>query len=388
MNAKDLIIGQDSALAALERPLNGGRLAHCYVFAGPEGTGKRTAALALAKALQCQGERVTNGGGAASLEFCGMCASCRQIEARCHPDVLLWADRPRPAWWGSSRTPKLYAGPLAMEEVRQLKGEMSLAPALGSRRLFIIDRADQMDTEPANSLLKTLEEPPGERVVVLLAENCRRLLPTILSRAHVVRFSLVQEGVICSWLREIVPELEEGIVQRAVALAGGRPGWAHLFALNPGIVDAAERAVAALVKVACGDPFAPFSAPGIFQSAAREWQRVGGEVAAPQGLEEGNDGEETPREGSSPDWQMQRDYLPLLLNAMLSLVRQGTMRGMESDEPGKGFGSLRHLGPQFYGALVPIVVQFLNRLAANVSVPLLSQLFCLKVAATSPQCGI
>lgn len=381
MNARELIIGQDSALQVLEVASNSGRLGHCYVFAGPEGIGRRTTALALAKALQCEDRPSAGASGEVGLEFCGACAACRQIEAGCHPDVLVWADRPRVAWWSSGRGARLYAGPLAMEEARQLREEMSLTPALGSRRVFIIDRADQMDTEPANSLLKTLEEPPGERVLVLLAENSGRLLSTILSRAQRVRFGLVEEEMISRWLRGLFPGLEQGLVQRAVAFAGGRPGWAHLFALTPGILDVAERALEALIKVASSDPYAPFSAPTILESGAREWHRLAGEGMSsgevPEAEEEG-----ARVEVATSDSQVAREYLPLLFNAIISFLRQGTLREGKGTQWAKEFEGLYGLGPDFYAALLPIVENFLKRLAANVNISLLLQLVCLEIAAS------
>ena len=379
MNAREVIIGQDRALRALQGALKTGRLAHFYIFAGVEGTGKRTTARALAKALQCDGAP-EGAAGRGELEFCAECPPCRQIEAGNYPDVLTWADRPRASWWSSGQSTRLYSGPLVMEEARRLRGEMSLAPALSERRIFIVDRADQMDTEPANCLLKMLEEPPGARVVVLLAENTGRLLPTILSRAVVVRFGLVEEEVISRWLTDLLPGLEPTLVARAAALAGGRPGWAHLFALNEGIVEAAEAALESVEKVASGDPYAPFWAPGILQSAARDWQRQAGE-GDPGAASGGEQREGSAAETTTTDSQVAREYLPLLLNAILSFFRQATLHEGKTTEPGDRFERLLLLGPHFYGSLVPIVEKFLKRLAANVNIPLLLQLLCLEIAA-------
>jgi DNA polymerase III delta' subunit len=380
MRASEFIIGQEHALRALQGALSSGRLAHCYVFAGAEGTGKRTLALALAKSLQCETGRSRGDEALGEPEFCGECPACRQIEARCHPDVLVWADRPRVAWWSSGRSPRIYSGPLAMEEARQLREEMSLTPTLGSRKMVIIDQADEMDTEPANSLLKTLEEPPGQRIIILLVENPGRLLPTILSRAEVVRFGLVSDEVIHRWLASVIPGVEDESVWRAVTFAGGRPGWAHFFALNPGILEAMEGALQALVGLPSGDPYAVFWTPGILQAAAREWQRLRGDGESGKGLPASDD-EEEPADAGSGEGQVARECLPPLLNAVLASLRHITLSGQSEVECRKGWELPEHLDAAFYAGLVPPVEKLLKRLAANVNVTLLLQVFCLEVAA-------
>jgi len=379
MKVSDLMIGQQSALRALEAALRNGRVAHFYVFAGPEGTGKRTTAVAFAKVLLCAGNQPDQGSAAADLEFCGACAACRQIEGGYYPDVLVWADRPRPTWWTSSRANRLYSGPLVMEEARRIREEMSLAPALGSRRIFIVDRADQMDVEPANCLLKTLEEPPGQRTLILLAENTARLLPTVLSRAEVIHFGLAEEEAISLWLAGILPGIQPPLVGRAVAFCGGRPGWAHLFSLNAEVLEAVENAVDALLKIASGDPYAVFWASGALLAAAKEWQRHVGEGIPTAG--QGGEGEEGAGEETSSEQQIVRECLPLVLNAVLSFLRRRAMLGAAQSDLAAESAAADHLNPDFYGGLVPIITRFLSRLAANVNISLLLQLFCLEVAA-------
>jgi len=157
------IIGHERQKNILRRALASGRLAHAYLFAGPDGVGKRLMALALARFLFC-----AHGTG------CGDCAACRKLDHRNHPDLhVLEPD-------GSS---------IKIEQVRALQRDLSLRPLEASRKVCLIEAADTMTVAAANALLKTLEEPRGDTVLLLLSSQPQRLLETIRSRCQLLLFA-------------------------------------------------------------------------------------------------------------------------------------------------------------------------------------------------------
>jgi DNA polymerase III subunit delta' len=175
----DLIRGQASAIDFLRQSARAGRLAHALLFAGPSGIGKGLAARLLAMALFC--ERSTEG----ELDACGQCRNCRLMEAGNHPDFLSVACPE-----GKSELPiELLVGSLENRGREGLCHDLSLRPMLAARRVAVIDDADRMSTEGANSILKTLEEPPAYALIILIVADLGRILPTIRSRCQTVRFS-------------------------------------------------------------------------------------------------------------------------------------------------------------------------------------------------------
>ena len=155
------IIGHDWAVDLLRRSLEAGRMAHAYLMSGPSQVGKTTLALALAKALNCTYADPP----------CGHCPSCLQIEHGTHPDVqLIVGDGARES--------------IKIEQIRVLQREAVLSPYEGGYRVFVLRRIDRASVEAANSLLKTLEEPPPHVVLVLTALDPEALPATIVSRCQ------------------------------------------------------------------------------------------------------------------------------------------------------------------------------------------------------------
>ena len=174
------IIGQGLAIDLLRKAIEEKRLAHAYLFLGPEGVGKSLAARTFAKALNCE---------TAPAEPCGECVSCKKIEAGRHPDVV-------------TLSPEGKSLQIGIDSIRKAEEAMSFKPYEGRKKVFIIDGADRMTEQAANSLLKTLEEPPRETVIVLLASNAFHIQPTIMSRCQRVFFHPLSE-------RQIMKELIE-----------------------------------------------------------------------------------------------------------------------------------------------------------------------------------
>jgi DNA polymerase-3 subunit delta' len=212
--------GHDRIVAQFRRALARGRLASTFLFVGPPGIGKRSFALALAKSLLCERRDV------AMLDPCGMCPSCVQVEAGTHPDIHA-VQKPE----GKSEIPvALFIGPL---ENRMREGfcfDISLKPFGGGRKIGIIDDSDFLNEEGANALLKTLEEPPPRSVIILVGTSEARQLPTIRSRAQIIRFAPLSQDTVARLLieKQVVADFaeasrlaafSEGSVSRATELS-------------------------------------------------------------------------------------------------------------------------------------------------------------------------
>jgi DNA polymerase-3 subunit delta' len=199
------ILGHEAIVTSLARAVAGNRLGHAYLFSGPAGAGKKTLAIELAKALLCEGS------GKARFNACDQCHSCAMIEAGTHPDYQLVG---RPA-------DKVE---LPIETIREMSEFLTLKPARGDSKVAILDDADDLSIAAANSLLKTLEEPPTGTVLILISTAAEVQLTTIVSRCQVVRFHPVPTSQIEQWLRS--QDVDPAQVQRLARMSGGCPGQA------------------------------------------------------------------------------------------------------------------------------------------------------------------
>ena len=163
------VIGQTRAVSLLQRSLESNSLAHAYLFVGLAHVGKMTLALNLAQALNCQADEPP----------CGECASCQKVASAKHADVeIIDLSHDEDSAETESRTR------IRVEQIEQLQHSASLPPFEGRYKVFIIDGAELLSSGAANRLLKTLEEPVGKVVFILLTENERRLPATIISRCQ------------------------------------------------------------------------------------------------------------------------------------------------------------------------------------------------------------
>ena len=163
------IIGHDQTLLSIRTALFGGRPGHAFLFAGPDGVGKYLAAVEVARLLLC--EKPAEGGR----DSCGACRACRQAGHDNHPDLHLV----------EAEEGKRF---IALKQTQELCKQYALRPH-GSRRIAVMRDADRMTDEAANSLLKTLEEPPAWGMLVLTASRPSSLPETILSRCQTLRFA-------------------------------------------------------------------------------------------------------------------------------------------------------------------------------------------------------
>ena len=201
------LAGNEWVKRALQVAVQEGRLGHSLLFSGPEGVGKRQFALALAKTINCP--RAFDGDRPLP-DSCDLCPSCRKIARGEHLDVLVV--RPETAF-------------LRIEQIRSLCEHAARKPLEARRRVFIIDDAETMTEQAANALLKTLEEPPMESVLILLTSELARLLPTIRSRCQIYHFAPLGLAEIERFLRERFQRPEEEI-RLLARLSGGRIGKA------------------------------------------------------------------------------------------------------------------------------------------------------------------
>jgi DNA polymerase III subunit delta' len=165
----DSFIGNRKIIDRLRAKLREGRFPHGLIFSGPTGVGKHTAALMIAKALNCTQATTPD-------DFCDRCPSCRKIEASTHPDVM-------------TISVEEDASQIKIAQVRHVLSILEFQPLEGRNKIFIIDPADMMNTEAANALLKGLEEPPESSYFILITVNVHELLLTVRSRSQVYNFT-------------------------------------------------------------------------------------------------------------------------------------------------------------------------------------------------------
>lgn len=164
------------------------QLPQASLFAGPEGVGKKTLALALAGLSNCR-EPV-------ELDLCGRCSSCVKAAAGHHPDIRLFQPE---------------RNLIRIDSMREMSREAQFRPFQGKLRFFIVDQAEKMNEEAANSILKTLEEPPDTSRIVLVSAFAQLLLPTLRSRCQIFSFQPLTRAQTEELLRNRCPPQETGL---------------------------------------------------------------------------------------------------------------------------------------------------------------------------------
>ncbi|HBD88435.1 MAG: DNA polymerase III subunit [Anaerotignum faecicola] len=204
------IRGNTPLVEQLRRSAASGRSSHAYLFLGGAGAGKRLIANTFAKALQCEGEK----------RPCDSCKSCHAFNHGNHPDVIYF----QPLKNGKTYT---------IEDVReQLLETVDLKPFQYEKKIYIIEKADTLNIQSQNALLKTLEEPPAHAVFLLLAERAEAFLPTILSRVVVMKIRPLSAETIADYLMQAGHLAEESHILSAYAQ--GRIGQALELAEDEG----------------------------------------------------------------------------------------------------------------------------------------------------------
>jgi DNA polymerase-3 subunit delta' len=235
----DQILGQDAALNALRRAYQIDRLPHGLLFAGPIGVGKGTTAAALAALFLCQKPQ-------ADLP-CGHCDSCRVFPSGNHPDyhvitkeLIRYHDKT-----GKSKGIDLSINVLRPELIEPA-GRKAV---MGHGKVFVIEQAEMMNPQAQNGLLKTLEEPAGRTIIVLLTDQPGALLATVRSRCQTIRFAALSGSIVKEQLigRGIAPDLAAA----AAALSEGSLGESLRW-IEDGIIPLAKELIGQLETIAAG----------------------------------------------------------------------------------------------------------------------------------------
>ncbi len=253
--ANPRLLGQEAAIAALERAWRSGRLPHGWLFTGRHGVGKATLAFRFARSLIA--------GEGTALELPAGHPVMGPVAAGAHPDLVHVVPKDPKAAGKRVRVE------IEVDAVRDAIARMHRT-SVGRRRVLIVDQAHLLNPNAANALLKTLEEPAPSMVVILTAESVDRFPATIRSRVAQLRLQPVPENTIAGWL-----EVEHGIAGEqagaAAILAGGSPGlaaWllqcealAHYERLAGAMVSSAGEARVAALNAALEKTFAAGDAP-------------------------------------------------------------------------------------------------------------------------------
>ncbi|MGM0499476.1 MAG: DNA polymerase III subunit delta' [Bacillota bacterium] len=196
------IIGQKEAIEILEDEIEKNRISHAYLFSAADGSGKSKLAFEFAKASFCEEDGV---------DSCGTCINCRKMDHQNHPDfktISVLEDKTA----------------ISIDQIRELKKEIAYKPYDSDHKIYVIDPAEKLTKQAANSLLKTLEEPPSFATIILLAEDSGKLLPTLVSRCQQIKLSSVsQQKIKDLLLGEGLNKQQADIVSIAAA---GSPGKA------------------------------------------------------------------------------------------------------------------------------------------------------------------
>ena len=176
----DNILGQNRPKQTLDKALRSGRVPNSYLFYGQESVGKKFTAIEVCKALNCE--------TLSPVDSCDKCPPCLKIEKRIHPDLFILEP--------TKISPATRRATIRIEEVRELQRKLAYLPHEGNTKVAIINNAECMTPNAANSFLKTLEEPPSKTLIILIASNPHQLLPTVVSRCQGIRFYLLPNEAI------------------------------------------------------------------------------------------------------------------------------------------------------------------------------------------------
>ncbi len=245
----DSILGQEKAKKMLRRAVAGDRLSHAYLFRGPAGVGKRTMARAFGNYLNCETP-------AANQDACSNCRSCHKLQSGNHPDLLMIEPD------GVS---------IKIGQIRELKQALTFPPFEASRRIVVINDVHTMRREAANSLLKTLEEPPPCNLLILTGDAASEILPTITSRCQTIPFTGLPSTLVRDKL--IAAGLEPGLAATLAEISGGSLGQARSMA-DLGILEIRREIVNGLLAL---DPDGPATVDSIFQLAGQAAE-LGGQL--------------------------------------------------------------------------------------------------------------
>lgn len=222
-----MIVGHQKQWQYLTKLAEVDKLPHALLFSGQEKLGKKTLALELIKLLSCQGGKVLP---------CQTCRSCQDIQKRIHPDLTLI---------------KPIGKEIQISQIRECIWRLSLKPSISPFKAAIIDQAHYMNQEAQSALLKTLEEPKGNTLLILISEYPETLFPTILSRVQKIKFYPVKKKEIEDYLKK--QDIEEKASEEILKFSLLKPGKVIDFISDPQKLKAQKKAIMDLIKVSNSD---------------------------------------------------------------------------------------------------------------------------------------
>jgi DNA polymerase III subunit delta' len=221
------VFGHDWAVEMLHGHVVHESLRHAYLITGPSGVGRRTLAIRLAQAVNCQSPTAPG-------VPCGNCRPCKQVEAGQNIDLMVIQAEKE-------------GGTLKVEQVREVQKFLSLKPYQSAYKVVIFLRFEEANPNAANALLKTLEEAPSYGLLILTANNAEQLLPTIVSRCEIIRLRPVGIEAVETFLAARGLEAEKA---RLLAhLSDGRPGYALRLAEDEKALDLRAEKLEALRRL-------------------------------------------------------------------------------------------------------------------------------------------
>ena len=259
--AMDAIIGHEGVRRAMRGIAAMTEPPHALLLAGPARTGRTLLALELARLLNCERE-------APDERPCDECRACRLIGERSHPDVLHLEPGDAFCRGGGGHQPHPGSRDIRICQVRGLIESVSRYPFEGRCRVIVIEPAERMGLEAANTLLKTLEEPPPATVLALVSAAPEALLETIRSRCRLLPVALVPDEAIAAGLRE--RGFPPDVAERAAAESRRRPADAIAFAEQPDLMDDRGRLLERCAAVAADGAAARMAYAG---DLAERWRR-------------------------------------------------------------------------------------------------------------------
>ncbi|MEE8620401.1 MAG: DNA polymerase III subunit delta' [Dehalococcoidia bacterium] len=247
------VIAQDKVISLLDYSIKTNAIAHAYLIVGPRHVGKGTLAFNLAQALNCDGPELP----------CGQCRSCQRILEGKHADIT-------PIGLDSKTE-------IGIDDIRALQRIANLPPYEGKCKVFIIDDAEYLSTEAANSLLKILEEPPQSVVWLLLVAEEEHLLPTVISRCQRLELKPVpsehvREALVNSY------NVEDNRAKLLAQLCRGRFGWALSALANDDILEQRSQRIDSMVSLLTASLDQRFTYAQELTSQFSQNRRAGAEI--------------------------------------------------------------------------------------------------------------
>ena len=218
-------VGHNKILKSLRNAEHKGRLAHAYMLTGPSQIGKTTLAIDVACMVNCQQDN----------RPCSECSPCKRILQGIHADVKI-------VRVSNSDTATSNKFSIGIDQIRQLEKEANLKPYEGACRVFIVEETNAMSIEASNALLKTLEEPPAQVLMLLLSSEPDTIPATIVSRCQQIKMNPIASDVIYGHIRSIT-QFEDAYIKEIAAESYGRMGWAIQVIDNRDMLDKRQKII-------------------------------------------------------------------------------------------------------------------------------------------------